>query len=451
MQSTRVRYKESIKEIVDEINQIYNIISNRYSFQAISQYCKGIRPNNLLHTLIKMVSSLQGGLLRYPLFELTNPKNPNNNEQLNEENSTPYFKPIEDFMATINFDLKIHHINLFLQRLESGLQIFLTVPPDTMNSSKNFKQKPGEFIEEANSIFHQLIQECQLLNAGHLTIETILLANEILNRFRDILLSLVHNSKQAQSPKKQKRKKKVTTTPIEIPKNLTIPTAQELLETFSNPALSVTQLHQIQDPRWTNNIQSYIENVEKNLHQLFYIFVLKAQFKELADHLHFFNDTFSNEEFASIENGSGMTSPLSKRKSVPSDPSQLPSPFQKKAINKSPIDQISKAYWAETAEISSPKLPKRKSNKNFSLKRSKDDFEEFADIAEPKTTYQHHMLPYQTILDLKLKNKKLEDLIKQCPHHPDEIKQLREENQALSNRVRELTQEMEELYRELEE
>lgn len=55
------------------------------------------------------------------------------------------------------------------------------------------------------------------------------------------------------------------------------------------------------------------------------------------------------------------------------------------------------------------------------------------------------MRPYETISLLEFENKKLEDLIRQCPHKPEEVKQLREENAELTSQVKDLTRQLNEL------
>lgn len=441
------------ESIISQINQIYNTISNTYSFRVIRQYCRGFKPNILLQTLIKLVSSLQEGLNYYPM------------DSLGQEEESPYYTPIDDFISYINFDLKLQNIKLFCSRMEQGISNFV----DMMSSKRS-----SDLLQEVNTRYSFLLDACTDLNSNNLTIEKITIAINTFEQLREIInkIILIELSSSPTSPARtiHPRRKKVEEQKEEP--QMKILTAKEALDLYSKTNSSfITSSSAIKDQYWSKQAQSYSENLEKNLHQLLYIFAVKGEFEELSSSLHILQ-TSINETGQFPRDDQDLNQPPKKkrRKRRKSDienddqssfekvevETTSKSPFRKKPPE---IEDVRKAVayakWAETNVNNQPSViaSKKRKRKRKSSSKSNDgqsddneeDLEELAKIDPAKSISQRHMRPYETITMLEFENKKLEELIRQCPHQPEEVKQLREENAALTEKVRSLAHQLDEL------
>lgn len=438
------------ESIITQINQIYNTISNKDSFRIIRQYCRGIKPNVLLQTLIKLVSSLQEGLMFYQ----------------SDQESQPYFKPIEDFISSISFDNKIQNVILFCSRIELGISYLVS-------NEKSIKN--GTIASKITTCYTALLGSCNELNANNLSIQKITTAINALESLRESINNYISASSTAVSTRARPSKKNIDEDESGPNNNLT---NREILDTYASHESSFFLTPgPIKTQYWTKQAQNYSENVEKILHQLLYMFALKDEFKALSNSLHVFqniiDETNSFPEDNQISTQNAKRIRRKKRKNENEDQiesnfeqsekdDQSKSPFVKRQLETDEIKEIaSYAKWAEVNQsnekridqpLDQPQEKKRKKKHRSSNKSKKsenddndDNLEEIAHILPAKSTSQRHMRPYETINALEMENKKLEDLIRQCPHKPEEVKQLREENAALSQKVKELAQELDEL------
>lgn len=452
------------ESIISQINKIYNTISNTYSFRVIRQYCKGFKPNILLQTLIRLVSSLQEGLKYYPM------------ESLGQEEETPYFTPIDDFNSYISFDVKVQNIKLFCSRMEQGISNFSTI----ITSSKK-----SDFLLEINTCYSSLLSACNDLSPNNLTSEKICIAIHSYEKLREVVNKVI--AETASSPTSPVRARHVRRRKSDDQQKkeeeIKVLSADEVLNLYSKTNLSfITVPSSSKDQYWTKQSQSYSENLEKNLHQLLYMFSLKREFDELSASLHILQNTINETNEFPIDNPDLDQTPKKRRRkrkksdtenedksSIEKVESDVASnfPFAKKPpITKEIINDANYVKWAEAnMDSSHPRIlppslssspsvqkPKRRKKRKSSNKPIEshdndvdEDFEEFAKIVPAKSISQRHMRPYETISRLEFENKKLEDLIRQCPHKPDEVKQLREENNELTQQVRSLTRQLDEL------
>ncbi|OHT08656.1 hypothetical protein TRFO_22739 [Tritrichomonas foetus] len=354
---------ESVDSIVGQINIIYNKISDRESFRAIRQYCRGVRPNLILQTLIKMVSSLQSG-------------------QTCDENGVPFKQLINQFLFSFQIDVKIQNIHLYVDRMGNGIDYFL-------NDAS--QQKTKTFVKSIKSKYGKLRRNCEGL--------------------------------------------KETSTETDFTNCL------DSFHTLNKSIADFIQIHK-DNGSWSQQAKSYAMNLEKTLSQGVIITNLKSHLEKLEKSLQ------------SLQ----ILPPSSPRKQ------QL---FQKRAITE--LDNVSSLVaWTcttngeingelsgqiqseidnEMSEVKSV-IPKRSSGRSprrgRPSKHSIPTEEEIAQIPA-KDVIQYHLRPYNRIQDLENENKKLRDFIRQCPHQPEEIRQLRQENEELASLQKSLLQELEEL------